>query len=96
MTLNGWGATLTELNEADRKRVVDDVASNLKDLSLTEMRSEREKLIARVVPLVQSSLNRFGLQSMDLNEIARDIVARIGGLGFLEPLLRSDSNLSEV
>jgi len=94
--MNGWGATLTELNETDRKRVIDDVASNLKDLSLTEMRSEREKLIARVVPLVQSSLNRFGLQSMDLNGIARDIVARIGGLGFLEPLLRSDSNLSEV
>jgi pilus assembly protein CpaF len=96
MTLNGWGATLNELNEADRKRVIDEVASNLKNLSLTEMRSDREKLITRVVPLVQSALNRFGLQSMDLNSIARDVVARIGGLGFLEPLLRSDSNLSEV
>jgi pilus assembly protein CpaF len=96
MTLNGWGATLTQLNEADRKRVIDDVASGMQSLSLTEMRSDREKLIARVVPLVQASLNKFSLQSMDLNGIARDVVARIGGLGFLEPLLRADSNLSEI
>lgn len=96
MSLNSWGATLNELNEADRRRVIDDVASNLKQMSLSEMRGEREKLIARVIPLVQSSLNKFGLQSLDLNGIARDVVARIGGLGFLEPLLRSDSDLSEI
>jgi len=96
MTLNGWGATLTQLNEADRKRVIDDVSSGLQSLSLTEMRGDREKLIARVVPLAQASLNKLGLQSMDLTGIARDVVARIGGLGFLEPLLRSDSNLSEI
>jgi pilus assembly protein CpaF len=94
--MTGWGATLTQLNEADRKRVIDDVASGLQSLSLSEMRSDREKLIARVIPLVQASLNKFSLQSLDLQGIARDVVARIGGLGFLEPLLRTDSNLSEI
>lgn len=96
MTLTGWGTTLNQLSDEDRKRVIDDVASGFQSLSLTEMRSDREKLIARVVPSVQASLNKFGLQSFDLNGIARDVVARIGGLGFLEPLLRTDSNLSEI
>lgn len=98
MTLmsGGWGSTMAELNADDRKRIIDDVASQLQSMSLTEMRSDREKLIFRIMPLVQSSLGRFGLQSMDVEGIARDVVARIGGLGFLEPLLRTDSGLSEV
>lgn len=96
MTMNGWGDTLTQLRDEDRKRVIDEVASGLQSLSLTEMRSDREKLIARIIPLVQAALNKLGVRSMDLNGLARDVVARIGGLGFLEPLLRSDSNLSEI
>jgi pilus assembly protein CpaF len=33
---------------------------------------------------------------MDVEGIAREVIARVGGLGFLEPLLRTDSGLSEI
>jgi pilus assembly protein CpaF len=47
---------------------------------------------------VLSVVSKFGLQasSDQVHEIARDVVARVGGLGFLEPLLRIDANLSEI
>ena len=82
----------------DRARVIEDVAGQLQKLSLAEMRGEREKLVGRVVPLVLSVVSKFGLQasSDQVHEIARDVVARVGGLGFLEPLLRIDANLSEI
>ncbi|MBI1793387.1 MAG: CpaF family protein [Chloroflexi bacterium] len=93
-----WVSVAAPLDEADRKRVVADVASQLQDLSLAEMRGDREKLIARVAPLVQSSLSRLGLQTPPEQalEISREVVARVGGLGFLEPFLRLDANLSEI
>jgi len=65
-------------------------------MSLTEMRSDREKLLSRIVPQVQNTLDRLGLQTMDVEGIAREVIARVGGLGFLEPLLRTDSGLSEI
>ena len=62
------------------------------------MRGDKEKLIARVTPLVQSAISRMGLQvsSDQAYGLARDVVARVGGLGFLEPLLRIDAELSEI
>ncbi len=89
---------ITPLNEADRKRVIEDVAGQLQNLSLAEMRGDREKLIGRVAPLVQSALSRLSLQTDPEQAlgIAREVVARVGGLGFLEPLLRIDANLSEI
>jgi pilus assembly protein CpaF len=92
----GWSVALEEITEADRKRVVEDVSGQLGAMSLSEMRGDREKLLARVMPLVQTTLNRLGLRTMDIEGIAREVVARIGGLGFLEPLLRTDSGLSEI
>lgn len=92
----GWSVALEEITEADRKRVVEDVSGQLGAMSLSEMRGDREKLLARVMPLVQMTLNRLGLRTMDIEGIAREVVARIGGLGFLEPLLRTDSGLSEI
>jgi pilus assembly protein CpaF len=86
------------LNETDRKHIVEDAAGQLSNLSLAEMRSDREKLTARVHPIVQAAASRMGLQ-LDVNqalEISREVVARVGGLGFLEPLLRIDANLSEI
>lgn len=96
MSISAWGATLNEINAPDRKRVVDEVSTQFSSLSLTEMRSDREKLLARIVPQVQNTLNRLGLQTMDVEGIAREVIARVGGLGFLEPLLRTDSGLSEI
>lgn len=96
MSISSWGATLNQIDDADRKRVVDEVAGQFSSMSLTEMRSDREKLLSRIVPQVQNTLNRLGLQTMDVEGIAREVIARVGGLGFLEPLLRTDSGLSEI
>ncbi len=93
-----WNSVATPLNEADRKRVLEDVAGQLQNLSLAEMRGDREKLIGRVVPLVGATASRFGLQitTDQTQAISREVVARVGGMGFLEPLLRLDANLSEI
>lgn len=96
MSISAWGATLNQIDDADRKRVVDEVAGQFSSMSLTEMRSDREKLLSRIIPQVQTTLNRFDLQTMDVEGIAREVIARVGGLGFLEPLLRTDSGLSEI
>jgi len=93
-----WDSVVPPFSATDRARVIEDVAGQLQKLSLAEMRGEREKLVGRVVPLVLSVVSKFGLQasSDQVHEIARDVVARVGGLGFLEPLLRIDANLSEI
>ncbi len=93
-----WGSVVPPFSTEDRARVIEDVAGQLQSLSLAEMRGEREKLVGRVVPLVLSVVSKFGLQatSDQVQEIARDVVARVGGLGFLESLLRIDANLSEI
>jgi pilus assembly protein CpaF len=96
MVTSSWGATMQMLSDTDRKRVVDEVAGQFSTLSLAEMRSDREKLLVRIIPHVRSALDRLGMQSMDVDGIAREVIARIGGLGFLEPLLRTDSGLSEI
>jgi pilus assembly protein CpaF len=93
-----WESVVPPFSAADKTRVIEEVASQLQNLSLAEMRGEREKLVGRVVPLVLSVVSMFGMQasSDQVHEISRDVVARVGGLGFLEPLLRVDANISEV
>ena len=95
---SGWGASLPILSDDDRTHTIDEVSAQFKGLSLSEMRGDREKLVARALPLVTAYLSRTGLQTTpdEINSIAREVIARVGGLGFLEPLLRTDSNLSEV
>src|SRR5258706_2771059 len=97
-TLGGWGSSLPTLAVEDRTRMIDEVSSQFQGLSLSEMRGDREKLVARAFPLVNAYLSRTGLQTTpdEINSIAREVIARVSGLGFLEPLLRTDSNLSEV
>ena len=97
-TITGWGAVLPTLAIEERARVIDSVSAQFQGLSLSEMRGDREKLVARALPLVNSHLSRTGLQASqeEIVSMAREVVARVGGLGFLEPLLRTDSNLSEV
>ena len=94
----GWDSVIPSLGEADRKKIIEDVSGQLKTLSIGEMRGDREKLIGRVAPLVQSAISHLGLQATPEQtlELAREIVARVGGLGFLEPLLRIDAGLSEI
>ena len=96
--MGAWDAVIPQIAEEDRKRVVDEVAGQLKTMSLTEMRSDREKLAVRVTPMVSAVIGRMGLmvETQMVQEMVREVVARVGGLGFLEPLLRVDSGLSEI
>ncbi len=96
--VSGWGAALPELAAENRARIIEEVSSQFQGLSLSELRGDREKLVIRAIPLINTCLSRTGLQASptEIDGIARDIVARVGGLGFLEPLLRTDSGLSEV
>jgi pilus assembly protein CpaF len=93
-----WNNLAQTLSDVDRKRIVDDVASQLQSLSLAEMRGDREKLLARISPMVQAVASRLSVQLTpdQVLEISREVTARVGGLGFLEPLLRLDANLSEI
>ena len=81
--MSGWDLVVPVITEDDRKRVIEDVSGQLKSLSLAEMRGEREKLIARVTPLVQTSISRLSLQVTpdQAMELAREVVARVGGSG---------------
>jgi pilus assembly protein CpaF len=94
----GWSDVVTFIDEDTRKTIIDQVGAEFQGLSLTEIRGDREKLISRAIQLIQTQLNRMGLQAApdDVHSMAQKVVARIGGLGFLEPLLRADSNLSEI
>ena len=94
----GWDSVIPSIEETDRKKIIEEVSGQLATLSIGEMRGDREKLIVRVTPLVQSAISRMGLQvsSDQAYSLARDVVARVGGLGFLEPLLRIDAELSEI
>ena len=93
-----WDSVIPSIEETDRKKIIEEVSGQLATLSIGEMRGDREKLIVRVTPLVQSAISRMGLQvsSDQAYGLARDVVARVGGLGFLEPLLRIDAELSEI
>ena len=96
--MTGWTSVVPQLSAEERTGIIDEVSTQFQGLSLSEMRGDREKLVARAIPLITSSLNHFALQasSDEIQAMAREIVARVGGLGFLEPLLRADSQLSEV
>ena len=93
-----WDSVIPSLEETDRKKIIEEVSGQLATLSIGEMRGDREKLIVRVTPLVQSAISRLGMQATPTQayDLARDVVARVGGLGFLEPLLRIDAELSEI
>ncbi|MFZ5884024.1 MAG: CpaF family protein [Chloroflexota bacterium] len=97
-TVTGWGASLPTLSEEQKDAIINEISAHFQDLSLKELRGEREKLIARALPLIQQVLSRTGAYAApdEINELARAVVARVGGLGFLEPLLRTDSGLSEI
>jgi pilus assembly protein CpaF len=93
-----WETLIATLSEQDRKRVIEEVAAQMQSMSLAEMRGDREALVARAVPLITASVGKLAVQAspQDMQEMAREVVARVGGLGFLEPLLRSEGNLSEI
>jgi len=94
----GWGAIIPQLEAEQRTRIVAEVAESFKGLPLADLRQEPEKLLPQAIQGVLAAASRLGVQipEADVEQIAREVVARVGGLGFLAPFLRLDSGLSEI
>lgn len=94
----GWGSIVPQIDLEQRAKIIDEVAETFKGHPLEELRQDTEKLVPRGVQRVLTTASRLGLQipEGDVDAIAREAVARVGGLGFLAPLLRLDSNLTEI
>jgi pilus assembly protein CpaF len=92
-----WTMLAQPLAPEQREKIIESVAANLKGASLAELR-DREVIYPRALQGVQAELLKLSLQAArdDVDAIAREVTARVGGLGFLEPLLRLDSGLSEI
>ena len=95
---SGWGAVIPTIDPAQRAQVIEEVAATFKGRPLEELRQDTEKLIPLATQGVLAAVGRRGLQipEADVLELARAVVARVGGLGFLAPLLRLDSGMSEI
>lgn len=98
MPKTGWGAIVPQIEPEQRAGIIDEVAESFKGRPLEELRQDAEKLVPLAVQGVLAAASRLGIQVPDgeVEAIARQVVARVGGLGFLAPLLRLDSGLSEI
>ena len=95
----GWGAVVPQQLEPDqRSRILEEVAETFKGRPLEELRQDTEKLVPLAIQGVLAAAGRLAIQipEAEIETIAREVVARIGGLGFLAPLLRLDSGLTEI
>ena len=92
----GW--SVPKVSEEQRTQIIAEITGMFKGRPLAELRQKSDELLQQTLPLVNSVLQRMGLQAgeAEIDAIARDVVARIGGLGFLEPLLRLDSGYTEI
>ncbi|OQY33497.1 MAG: hypothetical protein B6I38_03520 [Anaerolineaceae bacterium 4572_5.1] len=93
-----WSSVIPTISKEQRAEILERVASEFKGRSLADMRGNKEQLVGETVPMVQAALSRASLTVSpdEIQAIAREIVARIGGLGFLEPMLRIESGISEI
>ena len=98
MSASGWGAIVPQIEPAERAQILEEVAATFKGRPLEELRQEPEKLVPLATQGVLAAAGRRGLQipEADVLALAREVVARVGGLGFLAPLLRLDSGMSEI
>ncbi|MCX6068149.1 MAG: hypothetical protein NT121_20765, partial [Chloroflexi bacterium] len=92
-----WNMLIAPLAPEQRLQIVEAVCASLKGIPLAELRN-RELVYPRALQGVQNEITRMALQAPadDLEAIARNVAARVGGLGFLEPMLRLDSGYSEI
>jgi pilus assembly protein CpaF len=95
---SGWGAVVPQIEPAQRAQIIEEVAETFKGRPLEELRQDTEKLVPQAVQGVLAAAGRLGIQIPDnvIDVIAREVVARVGGLGFLAPLLRLESGLTEI
>ncbi len=93
-----WGSVVPAITPEDRAALVEDVVKSFTGRALSEVRGEKEKLVSEAIEIVRTAASHRSLQiSPDqIDTIAREAVAKVGGLGFLEPLLRVDAGISEI
>lgn len=94
----GWASIIPQVDAEQRQQIVEEVAASFRGRPLSELRQDAERLVPQAIQGVLAAASRLGLQipEMEVEELARQVVARVGGLGFLAPLLRLDSGLSEI
>jgi pilus assembly protein CpaF len=95
---NSWSNLVPTIEPEQRSRIIEEVSQAFKGRSLTELRQDHEKLIQQALPLTRAVIQHLSLQAgeAEIQELAREVAARVGGLGFLEPLLRLDSGYTEI
>jgi pilus assembly protein CpaF len=98
MPKSGWNAIVPQIEPKQRAKLIEEVAETFKGRPLEELRQDTEKLVPQAVQGVLAAAAHMGIQipEGEIETIAREVVARIGGLGFLAPLLRLDSGLTEI
>ncbi len=98
MAKTGWGSVVPQIDPEQRSRLIDAVAETFKGRPLEELRQDTEKLLPQSVQGVLAAAARMSIQipEGEVEKIAREVVARVGGLGFLAPFLRLDSGLTEI
>ena len=98
MSQSGWGAIVPKLEIDQRSQIIEEVAETFKGMPLAELRQETEKLLPQTIKGVLAAAARRSVRipEKDVEAIAREVVARVGGLGFLAPFLRLDSGLTEI
>jgi pilus assembly protein CpaF len=91
-----WQTIIPPLEPEMRETLVNAASAALKN-SAVDMRN-RDAVIPKAIQLIQAELPRVGVQASqdEIQDMAREVAARVGGLGFLEPLLRLDSGFSEI
>ena len=95
---SGWGAVVPQIEPAQRAQIIEEVAETFKGRPLDELRQDTEKLVPLATQGVLAAAGRLGIQisEAEIEVLAREVVARVGGLGFLAPLLRLESGMTEI
>ena len=95
---SGWGAVVPQIEPAQGAQIIEEVAETFKGRPLDELRQDTEKLVPLATQGVLAAAGRLGIQisEAEIEVLAREVVARVGGLGFLAPLLRLESGMTEI
>jgi len=94
----GWGGMVPAMMPEDRTAIIQEAIKAFEGTAIQELRGSRDKLMGRANALLTGLIQRRNIQVNpdDFAAMAQEVVAHVGGLGFLEPLLRADANLSEI
>jgi pilus assembly protein CpaF len=96
-----WGNLVVDNSTPSKKQaVLEDAVERLKDLSVSVIRGDKAALANEVNTALVAAARKAGLtlSASDLAELTAQVIARVGGLGFLHSLIyhRAAGPLSEI